>query len=364
MTQTPDKDDKTRTDIGYDVTEGPQVFIGKVVESGVVHTKQQVVSNQVKVHAGDPLDQSALLETQRNLYNLALFNEVVAAVQNPTGDAEQKNVLIQITEAKRWDVTYGFGFEAQLGTPGCGQYCTQVGTTKAQEGKAGVSPRVLLDIGRINLFGTDDSLTLHTEYGLLETVAILTFQNPHLFGNPRLSGSISGGFSNVQDISTFQSSKLQGDFRVTHHATKKDTFIYDFQYRRVAVNPDSLAIAADLIPILSEPVRVGGPGITWIRDTRQPSPLDATKGTYLSVDEFLATGIFGSQTTFNRTDVTQSSYYQFGKGRSKYVFARNSRFGFIAQHGDNPNAGTATCLQTPRRRPLEHQRKLQPGASA
>ena len=42
------------------------------------------------VHAGDPLDQTALLETQRNLYGLALFNEVVAAVQNPDGDAPRR----------------------------------------------------------------------------------------------------------------------------------------------------------------------------------------------------------------------------------------------------------------------------------
>ena len=66
---------------------------------------------------GDPLDQTALLQTQRNLYNIALFNEVVAAVQNPAGDAPQKNVVLQVTEAKRWNVTYGFGFEAQTGTP-------------------------------------------------------------------------------------------------------------------------------------------------------------------------------------------------------------------------------------------------------
>ena len=72
------------------------------------------------MHAGDPLDQSALLETQRNLYSLALFNEVNAAVQNPTGDAPEKNVLLQVTEARRWDVTYGFGFEAQTGTPATG----------------------------------------------------------------------------------------------------------------------------------------------------------------------------------------------------------------------------------------------------
>jgi outer membrane protein insertion porin family len=335
--------DADRTNVGFNVTEGPQVFVGKVIESGVHYTRQSLVNAQVTVHAGDPLDQSALLETQRNLYNLALFNEVVAAVQNPSGDAEQKNVLLQLTEAKRWDVTYGFGFEAQTGVPSCGQYCTQVGTTAAQEGKAGVSPRVTLDVSRINLRGTDNSLTLHTTYGLLEKVAEITFSDPHFRGAKNFAAQLSGGYSNVQDISTFQSSKLQGDFRVTQKATRKDTFIYDFQYRRISVNADSLAISANLIPLLSEPVRVGGPGITWFHDTRTPSPLDAVKGSYTSVDEFLASHYFGSQAEFNRTDITNSTYYQFGKGRNKYVFARNARFGFINSRGTNPNIGISAC---------------------
>ena len=344
--QTVNPDDNTQTDVSFNVTEGPQVFIGKVLGSGIVHTKEKTVADQILVHPGDPLDQSSLLETQRNLYNLALFNEVIAVVQNPTGDAELKNVLLQATEAKRWDLTYGFGFEAQIGQPGCGQYCTQTGTTAAQEGQAGVSPRVSLDVSRINLFGTDESLTLHTDYGLLEKVAVLTFQNPALLGNKKFAFQVSGGYSNVQDITTFKSSKLQGDFRVTHKATKKDSFVYDFQYRRVAVDPNSLAIASDLIPLLSEPVTVGGPGITWFHDTRTPSPLDAIKGSYTSVDEFLASKYFGSDTSFNRLDVSNSTYYQFGKGQAKYVFARNTRVGFIGFFGANPNVGVATCQGT------------------
>jgi hypothetical protein len=37
-------------------------------------------------HEGrQPLDQTALLDTQRNLYDLALFNEVNPVIQNPTG---------------------------------------------------------------------------------------------------------------------------------------------------------------------------------------------------------------------------------------------------------------------------------------
>ncbi len=92
---------------------------------------------------------------------LALFNEVVTAVQNPTGDAPRKNVLVQVTEAKRWNVTYGLGFEAQTGTPTQGMISEasriQLGLppneTITQEGKAGVSPRVSLDVTRINLQG-------------------------------------------------------------------------------------------------------------------------------------------------------------------------------------------------------------------
>jgi outer membrane protein insertion porin family len=348
--QTPEGGKKDRTDVSLNVTEGQQVFIDRVLLSGVVHTKPSVVEKQVKVHAGDPLDQTALLETQRQLYNLALFNEVNTAVQNPDGNDESKNVLLQLTEARRWDVTYGFGFEAETGQPQTGVInpasAILLGlsptATYSQNGKTGASPRVSLDISRINLRGTDQSLTLHSSYGLLEDVQTLTLLTPHFLGKPQFSSSLSGGYSNVQNITTFQASTLQGDYRITQKYKRADTFIYNFVYRRVAVNPATLQVSANLIPQLSQPVRVGGPGITWFHDTRDPSPLDATRGSYTSVQEFLASSKFGSQVSFNRTDVTNSTYYAFGK--HKYVFARNTRIGFETAFGSNPNVGNASCV--------------------
>jgi outer membrane protein insertion porin family len=338
--------DADKTDVSLNVTEGQQVFVNKVLLSGIENTRPKVVQSQILVHAGDPLDQTALLQTQRNLYNIALFNEVVAAVQNPAGDAPQKNVLLQVTEAKRWNVTYAWGLEAQTGTPTQGTIseasCILLGLNPCnvtQEGKTGVSPRVGVDISRINLRGTDDSLTLHTTYGLLEQVATLTLLNPHLYGSKNFTGAISGGYSNVQDISTFSASTLQGDFRVTEKLKRKDTFIYDFQYRRVKVN--SLQVSADLIPLQSQPVRVGGPGVTWFRDTRQPGPLDAVKGSYTTLQAFLASSKFGSQTDFWKLDGTNSTYYQFGK--QKYVFARETRIGYERASGANPNVTNAAC---------------------
>ncbi len=345
--QTKERAATDKTDVALNVTEGEQVFVNRVLLSGVTTTRPKIVKEQILVHPGDPLDETALLQTQRNLYDIALFNEVVTAVQNPTGDAPEKNVLVQVTEAKRWNVSYGFGLEAQTGTPETGaiseasriQLGLAPGQTLSQEGKAGVSPRVSLDVSRINLRGTDDSLTLHTSYGLLEQVAILTLQNPHLYGRKNLSASVSGGYSNVQDITTFASSTLEGDIRATQKVRRTNTFIYDFQYRRVKVN--SLQVSADLIPLLSQPVRVGGPGITWFRDTRSPSPLNAAKGSYTTVQGFYASSRFGSQTDFWKTDGTNSTYYRFGK--QKYVFARSTRIAYERASGANPNVGSTAC---------------------
>ncbi|HEV2578338.1 MAG TPA: POTRA domain-containing protein [Acidobacteriaceae bacterium] len=342
--QQPDPENKDLINVTLAVSEGHQVTIDHVLLSGLAHTKPAVVQQQILVHPEDPLDQAALLQTQRNLYNLALFNEVNTAVQNPRGDAPQKNVLVQLTEAKRWDVTYGFGFEAQTGTPSLGPGLVQ-GQTAAQNGKAGVSPRVALDVSRINFRGTQQSLTLHTTFGLLERVATLTFNNPQFLGKPFLTAAVSGGYSNVQNITTFQASTLQGDFRVSQKYKKADTFIYDFLYRRVSVNPASLEITPNLVSQLSQPVTVGGPGVTYFHDTRDPSPIDAQRGLYYSVQEFVSSSHFGAETSFNRLDASFSSYYTFGT--KKYVFARNTRVGFENTFGQttaNSNSlGVSNC---------------------
>ena len=52
VSQDVDEHDKTLTDIGYVVTEGPQVYVGKVLRSGIVHTKPKTVEPLVTVPCG------------------------------------------------------------------------------------------------------------------------------------------------------------------------------------------------------------------------------------------------------------------------------------------------------------------------
>jgi len=330
LTQTEQPKDPSEVDVVFHIAEGEQIFLRRVLITGLHSTRPDTISRAITLHDGDPLDQTALLTTQRNLYDLALFNEVNTAIQNPTGEEPQKTVLLQLSEARRWDVSYGFGFEAQTGT-------VSGGTSSNPNGRVGASPRGLLEVSRINLFGRDQTASLRGTLGLLEQRVNLLYQYPHFFGSPNFGFSLSGGYNNSQDVTTYSASKLEGSVRLTEHfsgdqsgLSKANTLIYQFIYRRVKVNANSVEVPAIDIPLVSQAVRVGGPAFTWIRDTRD-TPLDAHRGTYTSFQEFLSSAVFSSQANFNQVDVSNSSYYLIGK--NKIVLARNTRYGQERAYG-------------------------------
>jgi outer membrane protein assembly complex protein YaeT len=321
-----------KVDVVFHVTEGRQIFVRKVLLSGLHYTHPATVAKAITLHPGDPLNETALQETQRNLYDFALFSEIDTAIENPSGSEAYKNVLLQTTEAQRWALTYGFGLEAQTGTPqyNCGGIIAS-GAKCSPNGKTGVSPRILGDITRNNLFGREQSVSLRGNYGLLEQKIDLLFQNPHFEGNRDFGLTFSGGYANSLDVSTYVASKLEGGVRWTEHfnspgsrISRANTFVYEFNFRRVKVQASSLQVYPGEIEQLATAVRVGGPALTWIRDTRD-SPLDAHRGTYTSFQEFISGQTFGAQANFNRLDLSNSSYYSFGKGH--FVLARNTRYG-------------------------------------
>jgi outer membrane protein assembly complex protein YaeT len=338
--------DPSKVDVVFHITEGRQIFVRNVLLTGLHYTRPATVAKAITLHPGDPLNDTALMETQRNLYDFALFNEIDTAIENPTGGEAYKTVLLQATEAQRWALTYGGGIEAQTGTPqyNCGGIIAS-GNTCNPNGKTGVSYRVLADITRNNLFGREQSVSLRGNYGLLEQRVNLLFQNPHFEGNRNFGLTMSAGYANSLDVSTYVASRLETGVRWTEHfnpgspatglhrgggntpgsrISRANTLVYEFDFRRVKVEADSLQVYPSEIALLSTAVRVGGPSLTWIRDTRD-SALDSHRGTYTSLQEFLSGDAFGAQANFNRLDLSNSSYYRFDKGR--IVLARNTRYG-------------------------------------
>jgi outer membrane protein assembly complex protein YaeT len=342
--------DAGKVDVTFQISEGEQVFVRKVLLRGLTTTRRQTVEPALTLHPGDPLNETALTETQRNLYDYALFSEVDTAIENPTGGEPYKTILIQASEARRWSLTGGFGFEAQTGQPqnNCAGAIAG-GVACNPNGKTGVSPRVIAAVTRNGLFGREQSVSLQGTYGLLEQSANFLYQVPRFEGHTNLGVSFNAGYANTQAVTTYVASRLTGGFRLTENfvtpgslLSKANTFIYELDFRRVKVAASSLQVYPGEINSLATAVRVSGPSFTWIRDTRD-SAMDAHRGTYTSFQDFVSAKTFGSQAEFNRIDTTNSSYYGFDKGR--FVLARSTRYGQVRTFG----SGSSALLPLPER---------------
>ena len=350
VSQQAEKTDANQVDVVFQIDEGEQVFVRNVLLTGLHYTRPATVASAITIHAGDPLNNTALLDTQRNMYEYALFNEVNTAVENPNGNEAYKTVLLQAVEARRWALTYGFGFEAQTGQPqnNC-RGAIAGGVTCNPNGKTGVSPRVLAAITRNDLFGREQSASLQGTYGLLEQSINLLYQIPRFEGARDFELTFSGGYANSQDVTTYVASRLDGGFRWNESFanpgswfSKANTLIYELDFRRVKVASSSLQVFPGEIPELAAAVRVSGPAFTWIRDTRD-SAMDAHRGTYTTFQEFLSAKMFGSQAEFNRIDTSNSSYYGFD--RDRIVLARNTRYGQVRAFG----SGSSELIPLPER---------------
>jgi outer membrane protein assembly factor BamA len=190
---------------------------------------------------------------------------------------------------------------------------------------------------------------LQGTYGLLEQKIDLLFQVQHFQGNRDFGATFSGGYANSQDVTTYVASRLEAGFRLTQsfhspHSllSKANTFIYEYDFRRVKVAASSLQVFPGEIQELATAVRVAGPGMTWVRDTRD-SALDSHRGTYTSFQEFLSINSLGAEAQFNRLDLTNSSFYGFDKGR--FVLARNTRYGQVRAFG----TGSSELIPLPER---------------
>ena len=346
-TSTPTRDDPNRVDLVIRIEEGSQVFVDRTLLYGLEHTRRKTVERNIEIVEGQPVNQSEMLDTQRKLYDLSLFNEVEQAIQNPDGAALYKNVLLNVLEARRYTFTYGLGFEAQTGqvnNNGCQRLLNGHFTSGCNpNGNFGFSPRVEFDVSRINLGGTDRSISLKSHYGRLQKRGLVTYTSPDLFSHPSLTFTATIFYDNTQDVLTFSAKRLEGQVAVRQQLTKAIGIQYRYAYRRVTV--EQLNITPDQVPLLSLPVNVGIPGVVLVRDTRD-DPLDSMKGTYNTVDLSLSDTKFGSRCTgslisgqdqnsptgcpdpsFSRIFFQNSTYYPFGKADRKWVLARSISLG-------------------------------------
>jgi outer membrane protein insertion porin family len=325
-----------RMDVTYTIHEGEQIFVDQVFVSGLNYTRPFVVQRELQVKSGDPLSQIDMLRTQQRLYDLGIFSQVGTAVQNPDGTERDKNVLVDAQETKRYTFNYGFGFEFQTGQPAVG--------TSQPLGQTGVSPRVSFGVTRLNFRGRNHTVSFKSNVGRLQQRGLISYDAPRWFNSRDWRLTFTTFYDHTLDVATFTSQRLEGSVQAEQTISKASIMDYRFTFRRVQAS--NIAISSNLIPLLSQPTRVGGPGFSYIRN-RRDNDLETTRGNYSTVDGSVADSHFGSEADFSRLLLQYSSYHSLGKRRpagKRFVFARSTRIGLENPFGRTLNVAPGQAV--------------------
>jgi outer membrane protein assembly factor BamA len=238
---------------------------------------------------------------------------VQVAPQNPDGNDSSKTMVVLVDEAKRYTLSYGGGIEFQR----------IESETNPGDNEVRAAPRGLFEISKNNVLGRAHTLSFRTRASTLQGRALLTYSAPAFFGHPSLTYLATGLYDRTRDVSTFTADRYEAGMQVAWQASPWTTLLFRYAFRRVVVDPDSLQIDPQEIPLFSQPTRISGPGLTWIRD-RRDRPADATQGNFNSLDFSFASKPLGSSASFARLFLQNSSFHPIGRS---LVFARSARFG-------------------------------------
>lgn len=306
------------------LTPGKRQYVRGVLVRGLETTSPSLVASRIVLKEGDPLSQSQIGDSQQRLYDLGIFAKVQTATQNPDGEEERKNVIFYADEARKYSFNLGFG--AQVARIGGDR-----SSLSSPGGQAGFSPRASVGVSRINFLGLGHTVSLQTLASTLQRRALLNYLAPQFQGNPNLALTMSALFNDARDVRTFNARRWEGSVQLSQRFNRSDTAQLRFTYRRITVS--NLQISNELAQQLSRPVRVGLVGSSLFRD-RRDDPVDSHRGAYNSLDVALAAAAFGSQTSFTRVIMRNSTYHQFTR---EVTLARSLQFGYIGRMGGLPD---------------------------
>jgi outer membrane protein insertion porin family len=333
------KDDPHHINVVYEIFEGPKVIAGSLVTLGRDHTKQRLIDQDVAViKPGEPLTEPQLLMAGSKLYDhTGVFDwaEVDPKRQITTQDAE--DVVVRVHEAKRNEITYGFGFEVinrggsipsgTVALPNLPPIGLPPNFTTSQVTFYG--PRGTFQYTRNNVGGKGASLSFTGFAGRLDQRGAAYYIVPDFRWSPwKATTSASADrneenplFSSQQELASTQLQRFLDN-------AKKNTLFLRYSFSQTDL---TRILIPDLVPTADEHVRLSTIGANFTRDTRD-NPLDEHKGVLESAEVDMNSTKLGSSVNFAKF-TGQAAFYK--QGFHNIVFATSLRIGLAQPYANS-----------------------------
>jgi outer membrane protein insertion porin family len=311
--------DNGRVDVRLDISEGGIAYIDKIKIQGNTNTRDIVIRRELRMYPGDQFDGKKLRRSKERLRNLGYFEDVGFDIED-TKNAEMKNLIVQVKEAKTGSFSFGGGYSTvdQL-----------VGFVEVEQKNFDITnwPRFT---------GGGQDLLLRAEAGSTRRNLQLSFTEPWLFDYP-----VSGGFDlfslqrdKSRDIGyAYDEKRLGATLRLGKQLSEYTSAGLSYTIQNIDITNLDSNVSADLAAEEGRNV-VSSLGLTLNQD-HTDSVFNPTTGWVWNNGADLAGGILGGDKNFYRLQ-TKGSYYVPVKIRATgTVLEVRGRAGIVQPYGDS-----------------------------
>ena len=180
-------DDKTKATVTYVVAEGPRIAIGEVAVRGNTYTDRDVVLRRVEMDKGDPFTYTRILEAQRELYRLGIFQRVEVQPEQTGTSVGDRDIVIHVEEGKNLTLTGAVGLRIERGgqdarlTDDAEEDPTpDTNATISDDGGMDINERIAIAAAHRNLFGTGRYLGVEAVLSSEEQEYFITYREPFI----------------------------------------------------------------------------------------------------------------------------------------------------------------------------------------
>jgi outer membrane protein insertion porin family len=325
-------DDRHRVIVAYVINEQQRVRVSDVLYMGANQTRVDLLAKTVKIPAEAPMRKGDLLAAESRLYDLNIFDWSSVGPRKPITDQDEEAVLVKVHEAKRNDITYGFGFEvarrggnvpsgtvAVPGLPPIAIGKNQLAPTE----ETFASPLGSVQFTRRNMRGLAETASAAISLARLDQRFLATYTQPHFIGSQwssLSSVSIERNSENPLFTARLGDLSFQVERLISRRHSTRLQVRYDFNVTRL-----SNLLVPELVAPQDRNVHLSTFSGTLIQDTRD-KPLDAHSGTYATLNLGITPTAFGSSANLIKA-FGQFAYY---KPLHSLVFANSIRLGLAA----------------------------------
>jgi outer membrane protein assembly factor BamA len=284
------------------VEPGPRTIVEHVVLSGLGHTKPAAVEREMVLRPGEPFSFERLLESQRRLSGLGIFERVSIADLDP-GRERRRDVVVSVQEAPRTTWSWGVGWSEQDRLRGS------------------------VELTRRNLGGLGRTASVFARASFRGSRFLLNLREPWLFG--RKLDSFLTAFWEEEDRTSFDFNRKGGIVRAGRSLDARTSLLLRYLYQDT--NVFNIGVPIDELDRQYRTYAVSGPSASVIFDSRD-DPLEPKRGLLLGADLQLSLEALGG-VSYLRSFLQATSVRRL---RADLVFVLSARAGLAGTFGGEP----------------------------